>query len=359
MSFGRVALERGFEVVILTRPGLRKAELEANGFRVEYIDFARNAIDPLRNWLTIRRVARVLVDEQPAVLHNLALKFAFIGTIAGRMAGVPRIVNSVTGLGHLLVSRDSRLAIVRRVLFGLLPIAFATRAARFVFENADDAAFAVRRHWTSGSRLIVVPGAGVDTSRYVVGPEPETEPVRIAMVCRMLWQKGADIAVEAKRLLHERNVECELLLVGDPDPDNPHSCSVGQLEAWAQEPGVRWLGFVADVRTVWSECHIALAPSRGGEGLPRSLIEAAACGRPLVATDVPGIRDITRSGVNGILIPPNDPAALADALELLIGDRRMRKQYGEASRRIAEAEYQERFVAEKVAALYDVAPADR
>ncbi|MDQ2084639.1 glycosyltransferase family 4 protein [Xanthobacteraceae bacterium Astr-EGSB] len=353
LPMGRAARDSGFEVIVLTKPGRCRTELEAEGFRVVYVEFSRNALDAFSIFATIRRIARVLTQERPAVLHNLALKFALLGTIAGRLSGVPGIVNSITGLGHLVVARSVHMRILRWALWRVLPLVLNTPSSHLVFENADDAELAIRHHWTRRARIDILPGAGVDTRHYVALPDPPTAPVRVAVVCRMLWQKGVDTAIEAKRILDQRGISGELWLVGNPDPDNPHAYSPSQLEAWSKQPGVKWLGFVADIREVWRQCHIAIAPSRGGEGLPRSLIEAAACGRPLVATDVPGIRDITRTGINGFLIPPDDPDALADALESLIRDTSLRIAYGTASRRIAEAEYQESRVAEKVAALYD------
>ena len=356
MPMGRAAHDAGFEVIVLTKHGELKAELEKAGFRVICIEFTRNALDLFSVFTTVKRIARVLRDERPVVLHNLALKFALLGTIAGRLSRVPTIVNSITGLGHLGVARSFRMRMLRWVLWRILPIFFNTPSSHLVFENADDAEFAIKHRWTSRSRVLVVPGAGVDTSHYAALPDPDVAPVRIAVVCRMLWQKGVDVLVEAKRILDRRNVPCELWLVGIPDPDNPFAYSPSQLDSWAQEKGTRWLGFVADIRAVWRECHIAVAPTRGGEGLPRALIEAAACGRPLVATDVPGVRDITRNGLNGFVVPSDDPSALADALQVLICDRSLRQEYGKASRRIAEAEYHENRVAEKVAAVYRLAP---
>jgi glycosyltransferase involved in cell wall biosynthesis len=352
VPMARAAREDGFEVVVLTRPGERRAEIERHGFRVVTLDFARNDLNPLRKLSTVRQVAAVLARERPAVLHNVALSYAIVGTLAGRMARVPAIVNAITGLGYLLVSPSPAVRLLRFGLWRTLPLLFGASRVSFLFENPDDAAMAVRHRWTVPGRITIVPGAGVDVDHFAPLPDPAESPVRIALVGRMLWQKGPDVAVEAKRLLDRRGVACELWLVGRSDPDNPRAIPRPELERWAGEPGIRWTGFSPDVRAIWRACHVAVAPSRGGEGLPRSLIEAAACGRPLVATDVPGSREIVRPGVNGIRVPPGDPAALAEALERLVRDAALRRAYGAASRAIAEAEYRDTLVGAKVAALY-------
>ena len=352
LPMARAARDAGFDVIVLTRPGDCKAQIESHGFRVIYIEFARNDLNPLRTWATVTSVATVLADERPAVLHNMALACALIGTIAGRSANVPAIVNSITGLGYLLVAQSAPMRALRGALWRALPFVFGSPRSHLVFENPNDADMAVQHRWTTSERITIVPGAGVDVEHFVPTPEPAERPIRIALVGRMLWQKGPDVAVEAIRILERRGVACELWLVGKSDPKNPRAVPREQLEQWAREPAVRWTGFSSDVREIWRQCHIAVAPSRGGEGLPRSLIEAAACGRPLVATDIPGSREIARAGINGLLVPPDDAHALADALECLVYAPALRATYGRASRRLAESDYRDTVVGAKIASLY-------
>ena len=352
VPMARAARDHGFDIVVLTRPGERSAEIESHGFRVVTLDFSRNDLNPLRKLATVRRVAAILARERPVVLHNVALSYAILGTLAGRMARVPAIVNAITGLGYLLVAPSPLVRLLRAGLWRTLPPLFNNRRVAFLFENPDDAAMAVRHRWTVPARVTIVPGAGVDTDHFSALPAPTDTPLRVALVGRMLWQKGPDLAVEAKRELDRRGVPCELWLVGRSDPDNPRAIPEETLRRWAAEPGIRWAGFCPDVREIWRACHVAVAPSRGGEGLPRSLIEAAACGRPLVASDVPGSREIVRPGVNGLLVPPGDALALADAVQRLAGDPELRHAYGAASRSIAAAEYRDDIVGETIADLY-------
>ena len=352
LPMGRAARAAGFEVVILTRPGERRDDLEREGFRVVTLDFARNDLNPLRKLATVARIASVLRDERPGVLHNIALGYALVGTLAARQAGVPVIVNAITGLGYLRVATSARMRAMRAALWkGLGPI-FDTKRVQMLFENPDDRALAIGQRWTVAERSTLVPGAGVDTDHFAILADPRERPVRFALVGRLLWQKGPDIAVEALRLLRTRGVACELMLVGRSDPDNPRAVPEEQLQAWAAEPGITWRGFSSDVREVWADAHIALAPSRGGEGLPRTLIEAAACGRPLVVTDVAGSREIARPGRNGLHVAVDDAKALADALQTLIEDDALRQAMGAESRAIAVAEYREDIVGDIVVALY-------
>ncbi len=353
LPMGEAAFAAGWDVVVLTRPGDRRAELEAKGFRVRTIDFARNDLNPLRKLRTVQKIAAVLREEKPDVLHNIALSYALVGTLAGRAARVPAIVNAITGLGYLRVATDLRMRAIRAGLWrGLAPV-FNTRRVHMLFENPDDAGLAVERRWTRPDRTTLVPGAGVDVEHFAALPDPEARPIRFALVGRMLWQKGPETAVAALRHLRAEGVDCELWLVGRTDPDNPRAVPQARLDAWSSEDSIRWLGFSSDVRNVWRQCHLAIAPSLGGEGLPRSLIEAAACGRPLVVTDVPGSRDIARTGKNGTVVPADDAKALAAALRPLIADDALRVAYGQASRAIAAAEYRDDIVGRMIVDLYD------
>ena len=200
-----------------------------------------------------------------------------------------------------------------------------------------------------------VPGvfaAGVDLDAFPATPEPPAPPVVITMVSRMLWSKGPDILVQAHDLLMKRGIACRLQLVGDTDPENPAGIPADLLRAWNSRPGVSWLGHRADIADIWRRSQIAVLPSRGGEGLPRALIEAAASARPIVTTDVPGCNRIVKNGKNGLVVPPEDPEALADALQRLVADRALRERYGAAGRMIVKRGFSLRHVTDAVTSVY-------
>jgi glycosyltransferase involved in cell wall biosynthesis len=199
-------------------------------------------------------------------------------------------------------------------------------------------------------RVAVFPGSGVDIDRFSPLPEPEP-PVTVAYAGRMLEDKGVRTLVAAHEKLRRKGETIDLLLAGTPDPANPNSIPAKDLEVWSQMPGLRWIGHVDDVRNVWRAAHIAVLASRA-EGLPLSLLEAAACGRAIVATDVPGCREIARAGVNALLVPPDNPVALAEAIERLAGDTGLRQRFATAGRKLVEAQYSSRRVGQDIVAIY-------
>jgi glycosyltransferase involved in cell wall biosynthesis len=202
----------------------------------------------------------------------------------------------------------------------------------------------------AADRIVTIPGSGVDVEALQPQPEPQGPPA-VAFVGRLLADKGIHTLIRAHRLLRERGSNVELLLAGTPDPANP--ASVGELEAasWAREPGITWLGFVDDIAALWARAHIAVLPSRR-EGLPKSLLEAAACGRPMIATDVPGCREVVHPGETGLLVPFDDAPALADAIERLAGSLELRARYGAAARRMAVERFSAEAIGQQTVDLY-------
>jgi glycosyltransferase involved in cell wall biosynthesis len=227
---------------------------------------------------------------------------------------------------------------------------FNRKNSALLVQNPDDQA-ALATIGIAPGRMVRIAGSGVDTDRLMPLPEPDTPSV-VAYVGRLLENKGLRTLIEAHTRLAERGRPVRLLIAGDPDPANATSISPALLQQWRQHFGVTFLGHVADIQSVWAAAHIAVLPSRGGEGLPLSLLEAAACGRPLVATDVPGCREIARANVNAILVPVDDPDALADAIGTLASDADLRARYGAASRQLVEAEFSSARIGREVVALY-------
>jgi glycosyltransferase involved in cell wall biosynthesis len=220
-----------------------------------------------------------------------------------------------------------------------------------IFENPDNQRFFVTSRLIHDQQAVLIRSAGVDVVRFAPTPEPEGDPI-ILLVARMLWDKGVGDLVEAGRLLREWGVPGQIVLVGGPDPGNPTSISETQLQAWHQEGIVQWLGYQESLENLFARCHVVALPSYG-EGVPNSLIEAAACGRPIVTTDAPGCREVVRDGENGFLVPVRDSKSLASALRILIGDPALRARMGTRGREIAVAEFSREKVIRETLAVYD------
>jgi glycosyltransferase involved in cell wall biosynthesis len=240
-----------------------------------------------------------------------------------------------------------------RPLLGMaLRIATAGGRGRIVVQNPDDGAV-LARLGIDPRRIVLIRGSGVDAARFAPLPEPSAATVTVALVARMLRGKGVLDAVGAIRRLRADGLAIELVLAGTPDPDSRDSLTEPELSAIAAEPGIEWLGRVGDVRTVWARAAIAVLPSTYGEGLPRALLEAAACGRPIITTDTPGCREVVRHGENGLLVPPHDVAALAEAIAALAADPARRQAMGRTGRALVERDFAEPVIVAQTLALYD------
>lgn len=330
LPMARAAREMGLEVAVITRVRDHRAAIEAAGAKVIALEAERRSLNPMAAGYAAGRLAAILKAWRPDIVHCIALRAILVGGAAALMAGVPRRVYALTGLGLLgarqdLVGRAARRA-VRLLVRGL-----ETGRTHYLFENPDDAAL-LGLDPQDRARVTIVGGAGVDAELLRPEPLPPQPPLQVAVVARMLWSKGIDLAVEAARRARAVGVPIELSLYGAPDPSNPKAIPEEMLQAWSAEPGIAWHGRTADVAAVWREHHACCLPSRGGEGLPRTLLEGAACGRALVTTDVPGCRALVRDGVEGLIVPPEDAAALAEAFAKLAADPALVARLGEAAR---------------------------
>jgi len=341
LPMARVARVAGFEVVVATRVRDHAAYIEAEGCRVVPLEGERRSLGLVEAVRGFFRIARIVRAERPDIVHCIALRMVALGGLAARFGGAKRLVLAPTGLG-LLWSEDSvtnRLArAALRMIIGRLLHGGQTR---YLFENTDDPReFGLQ----DSSAVTILPGAGADPQDYPVSPEPAAPPVKVAVVARMIAAKGIADAVAAVRRARELGAPIQLDLYGSPDPSNRRSCSEQDLERWSVEPGVHWRGRTADVAQVWRTHHIAMLLTWYREGVPRSLIEAAASGRPIVTTDSPGCRDLVRDRREGILVALRDVEAAARALVELASNSDLRAQLGRA----AHVRFQERFTEAEV-----------
>jgi glycosyltransferase involved in cell wall biosynthesis len=349
LPMARAARELGLDVAVVTRVREHRAAIEATGARVIPLDAERRSLNPMAAGYAAGQLAAILRDEKPDIVHCVALRAILIGGFAAAMAGVERRVFALTGLGFLGARTDRRGRLALRAV-RLLVRGLETPETRYLFENPDDPRL-LDLDPADVARVTIVGGAGVDPEALRPAPLPAQPPLRVAIVARMLWSKGIDVAVEAARRARARGAAVELSLYGAPDPSNPKAIDGRRLEGWGAEPGIAWHGVTADPAAVWREHHVCCLPSRGGEGLPRTLLEGAACGRALVTTDVPGCRALVRDG-EGILVPPDDPDALAEAFMRLAADPALVARCGEAARARILTGHTERHVMVAVKNLY-------
>jgi glycosyltransferase involved in cell wall biosynthesis len=349
LPMARAAKAAGFTVHVLCRISDGRAAIEREGFIVHPLGWSRGSVSPVASIRDVAEIAGILRRIDPAIVHNIAMKPALLGSLAALRLPQAAVVTSITGLGSAFLGKSlagrAAKAALGRTVAGLL----SRRRARTIVQNPDDAAL-LASLGVRPANILLIPGSGVDTDLIRPTPEPPL-PVRAAFVGRMLEDKGVRTLVAAHRLLRGQGVALELLLAGEPDPENPTSIPLAELQAWGREPGITWAGHVSDIGALWRNAHIAVLPSRR-EGLPKSLLEAAAAGRPMVATDAPGCRDVAIDGETGLLAPVDDAPALAAALARLATDPALRQRFGANARRMAETRFSSSAIGAATAELY-------
>jgi len=341
----------GYEIALVTPSGPFVQEFKRDGFRWINWELGRQSVAPWRELPALVALFKLYRQEQPDLVHHHTIKPVLYGSLAARLVGVPHVVNSITGRGYVFLSKDARAALIQKAVRPFYRQAFNHPNQAVIFENDEDRRYFIDQKLLSSQRAWLIGGVGVDTRRFQPAPEPPGPPV-VLLSSRMLWDKGVGVLVEAARLLHQ-TTPVRVVLVGAPDPGNPASISEAQLLAWAQEGIIEWWGWQSDMNAIYQKAHIVTLPTMYGEGVPTVLLEAAACGRPLVATDIPGCRAIVQDSVNGLLIAPGDPLELAQALGKLLADPSLRGRMGAASRQIVLKEFTVERVNQSTQAVYE------
>jgi glycosyltransferase involved in cell wall biosynthesis len=354
LPFIERARAEGWTPLVAARAAAAAGDLAAAGARVIPLSGARRNLSPAALWAEARELRAVLKAERPDLIHAIALKPAVITALAAGAAPQAGLVFAITGMGYLGASRDWRLRLARAAAIHLIAQAAAARSAMLVVENAHDRRKFEKRG-VRRERTLILPGAGIDPARFHASPEPPAPPFRVGLAARLLRSKGVEDAVEAVQRLRREGGDLELRIAGAPDPDNPASYSEEDMAGWGALPGVACLGWVGDISAFWADAHVAVFPSRGGEGLPKSLLEAAALGRAIVASDAPGCRDFVRDGETGLLVPRMDPAALAAAIARLAHDPALRRALAAAAREQVLSGHTHEIVAAAIAGAWESA----
>jgi glycosyltransferase involved in cell wall biosynthesis len=350
LPMARAAKAAGYEVHVATRLGNDREAIEKEGFIPHALSWQRGSLSGWHSLKGILELRELLREIDPAILHNIALKPVLLGSVAA--IGLPQIfvVNSLTGLGTLFVGDHVSNAYVRVLVRRALKSLLKRKGSTTIVQNPDDRRF-VLELGVPEKNVVTIPGSGVDTERFKPLPEPPP-PIAAAYAGRMLADKGVLTLIQAYSLATSRGVSMQLLLAGDTDRENPGSLAPEQLREFASAFGINWLGHVADIREVWGRAHFAVLASLR-EGLPKSLLEAAACGRPMVATDTPGCREIAIAGKTALTVPVGDAVALAEAMTTMASDAEMRARFGKAARELVVAEFSADAIGKAIVALYE------
>lgn len=345
------AANAGFEVHVATRAGEGVERVQSLGFTHHCLPLSRSGKNLFTELYTVGAIFKLFRRIRPDVVHLVTIKPVLYGGIAARLARVPGVVAAVSGLGFVFIASGLKAQLVRGVVTVLYRLALGARNVRVIFQNPDDRQILLMMGAVTADKSVLIRGSGVNLSEYVVVTEPEGVPT-VVMAARILRDKGVGEFVEAARCLHERGVAVHFSLVGAPDSGNPTSVTQAELEAWREEGHAEVLGFRRDIAEIFAASNVVVLPSYYGEGLPKVLVEAAACGRAVVTTDTPGCRDAVEPNITGLLVPMRNARALADAIQRLIEDTSLRHRMGKAGRELAEREFAIEKVVEKHLELY-------
>jgi glycosyltransferase involved in cell wall biosynthesis len=349
LPMARAAREAGFEVHVATNVNKGAAAIAAEHFTLHPIPFQRGGLSPSAAGPVVRAIRAVERAVKPDVVHHSGLQASVLGSLAAVGSPMP-VVNAITGLGYIFTSTTWRSRLLKQGMVWLLPWLMNRQSSCVLVQNPDDRT-ALRTLGIKDDRIALIPGSGVDTDRFQPLPEPD-EPITFGFAGRLLTDKGVRALLAAHRLLRGQGHDFNLLIAGSPDPANPASVTADEIVQWQREPGITLLGQIDDITVLWRRCHIAVLPSHR-EGLPVSLLEAAACGRPLVSTDAPGCREIALHEQTGLTVPIEDPPALAQAMLQLAQSPVLRALYGGAARKLVEDKLSAKIIGQAIVALYD------
>ena len=329
------AREAGYRVEIASGAGDGVRRLQAAGFNPTLLPMSRSGLALGGELAALLRLYR---NRRPDLIHHITIKPVILGGLAARFAQMPAVVHTLPGLGFMFARQGLRAQLARFAVKQLYRRALRHPRSRVVFQNSDDLAEFEAAGLLGHGQGTVIRGVGVDLERYYPSPEP-AGPLLVVLIARMLTDKGVYQFVEAARRLRREGIGARFALVGEPDVGNPAAIDGETLQRWHQQGDVEWWGHQDDVAAVLRQAHVLCLPTFYREGLPTVLVEAAASARPLVATDVPGCRELVRDGENGLLIPPRDADALANALRRLLEDSALRSRMGKQARALAVAEF--------------------
>ena len=348
LPMARAARDAGFEVHVATQVSDGAAAIEAERFILHPVPFARGSLSLIAAFSTIAALRRVRREIKPALTHHVALQACVLGILAA--LGQPAAcINAFIGLGYSFTSNTSKARAVRTLVGVLLRLLINRKNCIALVQNSDDK-LALMLLGIATTRIALIPGSGVDTKRFTPIPEPGGPPT-FGFVGRLLNDKGIRTLLAAPRLLRARMPEARLLIAGTPDPANPASVTEAEAKSWNEQPGVAWLGHVDDIASLWAQAHVAILPSRR-EGLPLSLMEAAACGRAMIASDVPGCREVVIHEETGLLFPLDDAPALAEAMARLAADPQLRARCATAARRLVCEKLAAGIIGHQIVTLY-------
>ena len=351
LDLAMAAINAGYSVTVVTQVGCHAELIKDSGIELIPLKLSRRSVNPIRELYLLIKLVRIFSQHSPDIVHNVAIKPVIYGSIAARLTGVSAVINALTGLGYVFISRKLIVRGVRLIVSLVYRLLLNRPNVITIIQNRDDSEYLINSKILKKERTALIRGSGVKLDQFVPG-HITSAGATVILPGRMLRDKGVEEFVDAARYLKAKGVQARYVLVGDVDPDNPTSIARERILDWVAEGSIEWWGKRTDMVNVYHSASIVCLPSYR-EGLPKVLIEAAACAKPIISTDVPGCREVVENGVNGLLVPARDATALAGAMEILINDPALQQKMGTNGRKKAEEEFSLSHIIEQTLNVYE------
>jgi glycosyltransferase involved in cell wall biosynthesis len=351
LDLARAVSHAGYDVFVATRVQDHGKRIEDEGFTLLPIRLLRRNRWPLQEVRAIQELIRLYHRIRPDIVHHVAMKPIIYGSWAARLAGVPAVVNAFAGLGHAFIAGGPGTRILRFLLTRALKPALSLPHSRVIFQNEQDAKELEHAGVVQPAQVAIIRGSGVDTAKFIPSPESDGDAL-VVLASRMLWNKGVGEFIAAVKVLNAQGIRAKYALVGRVDQENPAHVPEKQLRQWQKEGLVEWWGHREDMPQVLAHAHVVVLPTYYGEGMPKILLEAASCGKPVISTNIRGCSEIVRDGKNGLVVPPKDVPALAQAIATLLRDPALRAQMGACGREIVMKEFSVERISRETLDLY-------
>jgi len=352
MSLAEKAKEQGYDVIVVTRVNEHRDIIVKAGFTLVPIEISRAGLNPFKDIKLIFKLIRIFRQYKPDIVHNISMKPVLYGTLVSRLMGIKNIVNLLNGMGVMFSenSGNGMLRLQKLVKF-CFKILLKNKSVKVVVQNSEDLKLLTDEVGIPKYSVKLIKGSGVNPNEFYPVDEV-VGTVNITYVGRLLWEKGVGLLVESARLLKEKGINFKVTLVGSIDNENPTSINQAQIDSWVAEGIVEFLGHRTDIRNIWNQAHIAVLPTSYREGLPRSLLEAASCGKPIISSDNAGCLEIVHHNVNGLIVQNKSVSQLTDYLEELINNKRLRLKFGGEGRKMILESFSDEIVIKETMLLY-------
>ena len=352
MILAKAALEDGWTVYVACEDTGRGLEIGSGG--IKFIDFplSRSGTNPIQEFKLYRRFYNLYKEIRPDVVHQITIKPVVYGSLAAKKVGIKGIVNAISGMGYMFT--EGKIVFMQKIILSMMRTGGNHKNVSFIFQNEDDRNTLEKFNILNQCHSInLIKGSGIDLKKFNFETLPSVNRIRILFPSRMLWDKGVRELKEATEILkNDYRDKIQFILVGMADDNNKSAVPISYLNEWQDGDYVIWKGHVNEIVDLYKDSHIVVLPSYR-EGLPKTLIEACAIGRPIVTTDAIGCKDCVDEGVNGLKVPVKDSKALANALKFLFLDVDLMSKMGAESRKKAEREFDIRDVISKHLLIYN------